>query len=74
MSKHGIKQTLGEEIANSISHGVMALFGMGVLVLLIIESGSNPYKLVGGIIYGSAVTLLYTFSCIYHALGDNKAK
>ncbi|GHU28875.1 hypothetical protein FACS1894152_6960 [Bacilli bacterium] len=74
MSKHGIKQTLGEEIANSISHGIMALFGMGVLTLLIIESGSNPYKLAGGIIYGSAITLLYTFSCIYHALGNNKAK
>jgi hemolysin III len=67
-------QTVGEEIANSISHGIMVLFGIAVLLTLIIRSGYNPYKLSGAIIYGFSVTLLYIFSCIYHALGNGKAK
>ncbi|GHU47702.1 hypothetical protein FACS1894218_2680 [Bacilli bacterium] len=74
MSKQGIKQTHGEEIANSISHGIMALFGIAVLIVLIVKSGSDAYKLVGAIIYGSSIILLYTVSSIYHALGNNKAK
>jgi hemolysin III len=29
---------------------------------------------MGAIIYGISVTLLYLFSCLYHALGNNNAK
>ena len=36
--KNTKEQTLGEEIANAISHGIMALFGVTALILLIIKS------------------------------------
>jgi hemolysin III len=67
------KQTIGEEIANAISHGVMAIFGIFILIMLILRSHSSQ-QLMGAIIYGISVTLLYLFSCLYHALGNNNAK
>ncbi len=77
--KHRIsipKYTLGEELMNSISHGVGAGFGVVALVLCIIKSG-NPfdgYKLASSIVFGLTVTLLYLMSCLYHALPVNRAK
>jgi hemolysin III len=38
MKKIKRTQSLGEEIGNSISHGVMALFGIAVLVVLLVKS------------------------------------
>lgn len=70
------KYTLGEELLNSISHGVGALFGITALVLCIVKS-CNPldgYKLASSITFGLTATLLYLMSCLYHALKVNRAK
>ena len=39
--------TVGEEIANSIAHGIAALLAIAGTVLLILRSGSDPWKIVG---------------------------
>ncbi len=75
--RYGIpKYTLGEELVNSISHGLGAVFGIVVLVLCVINSvrSGSTIGIVSGSIYGSAIILLYTISTIYHALKVNLAK
>lgn len=66
-------QTLGEEIANAVSHGIMALFGIVAFILLIIKS-SNPREYFAAIIFGLSIIILYTMSTIYHALPNGKGK
>ena len=59
-------QTLGEEIGNSITHGVMALFAIVSLVLLLLKS-TNVREYVGAIIYSFCMFMLYIMSCLYHS-------
>ncbi len=68
--------TLGEELMNSISHGVGALFGIAALVLCVVRAAQSgdPYRIVSGSIFGFTVLILYLMSCLYHALKVNKAK
>lgn len=70
------KYTLGEELMNSISHGIGALFGIAALVLCIVKSCNplNGYKLASSITFSITTTLLYLMSCLYHALKVNRAK
>lgn len=70
------KYTLGEELMNSISHGVGALLGVAALVLCIVKSCMplDGYKLASSIVFGLTTTLLYLMSCLYHALKVNRAK
>ncbi|VEU81059.1 PAQR family membrane homeostasis protein TrhA [Haploplasma axanthum] len=67
------KQTLGEEIANSVSHGVMAIFGIVATILLLIKS-KNPTEVIASLIFGFGIVMLYTMSTIYHALANKTAK
>ena len=69
-------QTRGEEIANTVSHGVgalLALVGAGPLAARGILSGSFKagFSLVA---YGASLVLLYTASAVYHAARDPKIK
>jgi hemolysin III len=66
-------QTLGEEIANSISHGVMAIFGLVAIILLLVRA-SSPLEYLASIIFGMGIILLYTMSTLYHALSHKTAK
>ena len=68
--------TLGEELVNSISHGLGAAFGIVVLVLCVVFSAieGDAWKVVSGAIYGASMIILYSVSTIYHALGINRAK
>ena len=61
------KYTLGEELVNSISHGLGAGLAIAALVLLIIKA-SSAIGVVSGVIYASIMIILYIVSCIYHAL------
>lgn len=66
----------GEEIANSIIHGLGALFsvvGMTVLLTLALQKQSAVH-LISYIIYGSSLIFLYTASTLYHALPFLTAK
>lgn len=64
------RQQLGEEIANAISHGLGALLAIAGTVLLLLHAATQgtTISLVSAALYGSSMILLYTVSCIYHAL------
>lgn len=68
--------TLGEELVNSISHGLGATFGIVALVLCVVFSArqGDVWKVVSSAIYGASMIVLYSISTIYHALGINLAK
>lgn len=69
-------QTLGEEIANSISHGIgllLALAAVPALILAAVHRGS-VLSIVGACVYATTLVLLYSASTIYHALPQNRAK
>lgn len=68
-------QSLGEEIANAVSHGVGAGLSIAALVLVIVRScvTSTAIGIVSASIYGASLVLLYLFSCLYHSLAKTKA-
>lgn len=73
----GTKQyTVGEEIANSIVHGLGIVFGIVGLTLNLVFSSmqADTYKIVASIIYGLAMILEYTASTLYHSIPHPKAK
>ena len=65
--------TLGEELVNSISHGVGALLSIPALILMIIKADTGK-EIFLCTIFGTSMILLYTMSCIYHALARNRGK
>ena len=63
------KYTLGEEIFNSISHGLGALLSVAALVLMIVKADEAKAEVTTAL-FGSTMIILYTMSCIYHALSS----
>ena len=61
------KYTLAEERINCISHGIFALLSIWGLVMLIIKA-KGTLAITTATLYGTTMILLYTISCIYHAL------
>lgn len=70
------KYTIGEEIANSITHGLGVLFGITGLVILIVFSSftDNVMKIVSCAIYGTSLIILYLASTLYHSIQHLKTK
>lgn len=74
----GVAQyTVGEEIANAVTHGVAALLsiaGLAVLVAFaVLYSGSA--KVVAAVsIFGASMVFLYTASTLYHSIPNPRAK
>jgi len=69
-------QTLSEEIANSVSHGMglaLAIAATPILVIAAVRAGS-AWNIVGVSVFASSMLLLYLASTLYHALPPNKAK
>jgi hemolysin III len=69
-------QSTGEELANSISHGiglVGALIGTPVLLLAALHHGSLSF-LIGTIVFTVTMLLLYLGSTLYHAWPRTRAK
>ncbi|HUU46103.1 MAG TPA: hemolysin III family protein [Acidobacteriota bacterium] len=69
-------QSRGEEIANSVSHGVgllAALVAAPVLVLSAVRHGGAA-RIAGASVFAGATVLLYLTSTLYHALPANRAK
>ncbi len=69
-------QSLGEEIANSISHGIgliIALIALPVLVIGATRRG-DASNIFGASVFALSLVLLYLASTLYHALPANKAK
>jgi hemolysin III len=69
-------QSLGEEIANSVSHGVgllAALIAAPALVIDAIHRGDTA-GIVGASVFAATMVLLYITSTLYHALPASRAK
>lgn len=68
--------TIGEEIANSVTHGIGVLLSVAALVLLIIFAlrGGGGAKLVSAIIFGVTLIVEYLASTLYHAIQPPFAK
>jgi len=66
----------GEEIANSIIHGVGALLAVAALAVLVTRAGMmhDPWRVVSFSIYGATLVLLYVASTLFHALRPGRAK
>jgi len=76
VSTPGRVSSLGEEIANSVSHGVgflAALVATPFLVLAAARRG-GAVAIVGASVFASTTAVLYLASTLYHALPRNKAK
>ncbi len=71
-----MEYTKGEEIANSITHGIGAVFSIVALTLLVVFAAiyGNVWQVVSVSIYGSTLIILYTMSTLYHSLTNKKAK
>src|SRR5262245_24889572 len=68
--------SLGEEIANSVSHGVGFLATLALtpfLVLAAVERGGAA-EIVGASVFAGSMAVLYLASTLYHALPRNRAK
>ena len=69
-------QTLGEEIANSVSHGIgllAALIAFPILVSSALNRG-DPAGIAGAVVFATTMVLLYLASTLFHALPPNRAK
>jgi hemolysin III len=68
-------QGLGEEIANSVSHGIALLAAIGAMPFLI-EAASDfgAANVVGASVFSATMVLLYLVSTLYHALPAGRAK
>ncbi len=70
-------QSLGEEIANAISHGLgtfLSIAGMVILIVMAVKNEMGAIAVVSAALYGTGLILLYTFSSLYHSLTNKKAK
>lgn len=70
------RQSLGEEIANAVSHGIGALLAvLGTVVLIVYASyNSSVSGIVSAAIYGFCLIFLYLMSTIYHAITNSTSK
>jgi len=69
-------QSLGEEIANSVSHGIgllAALIAVPFLISAVLER-ADPAGIVGASVFAITMVLLYVSSTVFHALPPNRAK
>jgi hemolysin III len=68
-------QSLGEEIANSVSHGVALLAAIAAVPFLIVQSHqSATTNFIGAAVFAATMVLLYLTSTLYHALPIGRAK
>jgi len=74
--KHGKAYSLGEEIANAITHGLGVALSIAALVLLVIAAArtGNGWQLASAITYGVTMVLLYLASTLYHSIPAPRAR
>ena len=68
--------SVGEEIANSVTHGIGLLLAITALVLLVLGAvqAGDPWRIVSFSIYGASLVCLYLASTLYHAVPGRRAK
>ncbi|MBQ3936629.1 MAG: hemolysin III family protein, partial [Ruminococcus sp.] len=70
------RYTRGEEIVNSITHGIGSALAIAGTVVLIVFAAvySNAWGVVGAAVFGGSMIVLYTMSTLYHAITNRRAK
>jgi hemolysin III len=68
--------SVGEEIFNSITHGIGTLLSVAALVILVVFAAvkGNVWHIVSFTIFGSTLVLLYLSSTLYHSFTKEKVK
>jgi hemolysin III len=66
----------GEEIANSLTHGLGAVLAVVGLVVLALVAGRHgtPRTVAACTVFGAALVLLYASSTLYHSIAHPRAK
>lgn len=70
------RYSLGEEIANAVTHGLgilLAIAGLAVLSAFAALHGDAAH-VIGGAIFGAALVACYTTSTLYHAIPLQRAR
>jgi len=70
------RYSFGEEVANSVTHGVgwlLSVCGLAVLVTFAAITG-GALRVVSCAVFGATLVLLYAASTLYHALPSERAK
>ncbi len=64
------RYSIGEEIANSVTHGVGVVLSIGGLAVLTAFSSvlGNAWHIVSSSIFGATLILLYASSTLYHSI------
>ncbi len=70
------RYTVGEEVFNSITHGIGALCSViGATVMITLAAVFGGFnEIISSLIYGLSLVLLYTMSTLYHAFPFPKVK
>lgn len=69
--------SLGEEIANAVTHGIAVLLSIVGLVFLLrsaIVIAGTASAIVSASVFGAAMIFLYLVSTLYHAIPNHRAK
>jgi hemolysin III len=76
LPRHARPLSLGEEIANSLTHGaglVASLVGLPVLVIAAAGRG-DALQVIGASVFAASLVALYAASATYHAVPPSRAK
>lgn len=67
---------LGEEIANSVTHGIGVLLAIAAIPILVVAavSGGGGVKLAAALVYAITMLVEYLMSTLYHAIAADRAK
>ena len=71
---HGRHQSLGEEAANSLTHGVGALAALAALPFLVTAALHGGLAVWPYILFGLALVTLFSSSAVYHASANPDLK
>jgi hemolysin III len=68
--------TIGEEIASSLTHGIGAALSVAGLVFLVVLATryGDVWQIVSFSIYGATLIILYLASTLYHSFRNQKVK
>jgi len=69
-------QTVGEEVANAISHGLGCLLAVAALPVLVSQAArqGRVADVVAASVFAGTMILLYLVSALYHALPEGRGK
>jgi hemolysin III len=68
--------SVGEEIANALSHGLGLVLSLAGLVILVVAASlrGDAWHIVGCAVFGATAVLLYGASTLYHGVRNPQAK